>query len=331
MLKKIYPLIAIVLWSCNDAPKQVVERIEEDAQTLKPALLSLDSLKQLPNANHFYFIGNWGRHGQEQQQNIADKMGEAADILKPSGIFTLGDNFKPRGVNSTQDPTWNTSFESVYTHHLLHCPWYIALGDQDYIGSVNALMNYQQISARWVMPAKFYQKTIPLKDSASLSAYIFDTPSMERKMADQELGSAIYFRDSIFQSYWYKNTMSKDVGTWKIGVGHHDVISASKTWRTPGTTASNIGKWMEEGLALDFYFSAEEEQVQVLAHDSVSTTFVVVGSGSMTDTSAINLNKNLKYSKATPAFAILSLNKQKALLQIISAEGAVLYSKTINK
>ena len=51
------------------------------------------------------------------------------------------------------------NFESVYTDPSLECDWYVALGNHDYKGEVQAEIAYSKISRRWNMPARYFAVT----------------------------------------------------------------------------------------------------------------------------------------------------------------------------
>ena len=77
-------------------------------------------------------------------------------------MLSVGDNFYPYGIKSTDDPRWETTFVNAYAAPGLQVPWHVALGNPYYRGSVRALIAYSEKSARWRMPAllfSFVEKT----------------------------------------------------------------------------------------------------------------------------------------------------------------------------
>ncbi|EWM20450.1 purple acid phosphatase [Nannochloropsis gaditana] len=82
----------------------------------------------------FFTIGDWGS-GTSNQSAVAATMGAWGKRYNPQFIVALGDNFYENGVDSVDDPLWNTRYCSVYTDPaLLDVPWYAILGNHDYYG-----------------------------------------------------------------------------------------------------------------------------------------------------------------------------------------------------
>jgi hypothetical protein len=43
-------------------------------------------------------------------------------------------------------------------------PWYPILGNHEYRGNTQAVLDYSQVSARWEMPARYYTKVLENDD-----------------------------------------------------------------------------------------------------------------------------------------------------------------------
>ena len=132
-------------------------------------------LEQTDNALHFLVLGDFGRHGQYHQKAVAEQMGAAAITLDIDFILSVGDNFYPNGIRSVQDPQLKNSFEDIYTNTKLYEDWYVALGNHDYKGNIEAQIDYSKVSRRWHMPDEYYKKTFTLKDGSKVLLVIMDT------------------------------------------------------------------------------------------------------------------------------------------------------------
>src|SRR5690606_8880847 len=124
--------LTLSLVYCQERPDNALHQITHHHQALKPAIAGIALIA----------IGDAGRHGAFTQKEVARDMGTVAEILDLNFTISVGDNFYPTGVQSTQDYQWISSFESIYTHHLLHEPWFVALGNHDYEGNVQAQIDY---------------------------------------------------------------------------------------------------------------------------------------------------------------------------------------------
>jgi predicted MPP superfamily phosphohydrolase len=118
----------------------------------------IPELKLVDNSLNFLVLGDWGRNGEYFQKDVALQMSKAAATIDSQFVITVGDNFYPTGVQSTQDPQWKASFEDVYSSYHLQAPWYVVLGNHDYYGNIQAQIDYSKISRRWNLPSNYYVK-----------------------------------------------------------------------------------------------------------------------------------------------------------------------------
>ena len=65
--------------------------------------LSPSALKDEFNV-HFISVGDWGRNGEYDQNEVAKQMGDWAKNNPNNFVISVGDNFYPRGVVSEMDP-----------------------------------------------------------------------------------------------------------------------------------------------------------------------------------------------------------------------------------
>jgi tartrate-resistant acid phosphatase type 5 len=175
---------------------------------------------------NFLAVGDWGRHGQDRQREVALRMGESADQLDARFIISVGDNFYDNGVTSIDDPAWKTSFEDVYTEPSLQVPWYVALGNHDYRGNVQAQLDYSRSSSRWRLPARWHSFTHHTPDQIQLEIFVVDTSPMIGsyyaadarvvKVSDQKANVPV-------QLAWLDARLAASTAHWKIVVGHHPI------------------------------------------------------------------------------------------------------------
>ncbi|MEO7992031.1 MAG: metallophosphoesterase, partial [Chryseolinea sp.] len=135
------------------APAQV--RVEKDLLNKK-----IEGLSKEIGTSYFLIVGDWGRNGQGDTQDVADWMGVAANQVNAKFVISTGDNFYCCGVASTEDYQWVSSFENVFRSHSLQIPWYVTLGNHDYQGNVQAQIDYGKKNQRWKMPDRYFTKVL---------------------------------------------------------------------------------------------------------------------------------------------------------------------------
>ena len=120
------------------------------------------------------FIANdLGRNGYYDQKPIAELMGEMADEIGPEAIVATGDVHHFDGVASVNDPLWMTNYELVYSHPELMISWYPVLGNHEYRGNTQAVIDYSKVSRRWQMPDRYYSKVFADDDAGTTLRVVF--------------------------------------------------------------------------------------------------------------------------------------------------------------
>ncbi len=103
----------------------------------------------------FIVIGDWGEKGNFFQRQVASAMNKIRVQQKIDFILTTGDNFYQTGVNDVNDPHFQESFEKIYSASN-KIPWYIALGNHDYMGNIQSLIDYSEKNSFWIFPSPYY-------------------------------------------------------------------------------------------------------------------------------------------------------------------------------
>lgn len=190
------------------------------AATALPTLAAQAAAQALP----FVLIGDWGRHGKDNQIDVAIQMGKTAAAIDSRFVVSMGDNFYENGVTGLNDPYWRTSFEDIYTPESLQTPWKIILGNHDYRGNVQAQLDYSQLSRRWQLPARYYSVTETLPDGSPADFFYLDTSPF----LSQYIGTTtdIAGQDTAKQMAWLDNALGSSTARWKIVIGHHPIYTA---------------------------------------------------------------------------------------------------------
>ncbi|HRS19976.1 MAG TPA: metallophosphoesterase, partial [Bacteroidales bacterium] len=191
------------------------------SNTVAPPTFTINS-----DAYNFYVVSDVGRNGYFKQKSLADTMGSFSERISPKFIISAGDCFHGLGVRSVQDPIFLTNFENIYTHPNLHCEWYPILGNHEYQGNTQALIDYSQISRRWCMPDRYYSITKKVSDSTMLKIVFIDTPPfVEKYRKETEKYPDACKQDIQKQLVWLEKTLAEAKEKWILVVGHHPIYS----------------------------------------------------------------------------------------------------------
>lgn len=293
-------------------------------------------LKQEIEGIAFLAIGDFGRHGAFTQKEVARDMGTVAEILDLNFTVSVGDNFYPTGVQSTQDYQWISSFESIYTHHLLHEPWFVALGNHDYEGNVQAQIDYSNVSRRWEMPNRYFERLIEIDNDQYLQLLVIDTnPMVSKYLKEPEKYLGINDQSTQEQLKWIEDKLSTTNPkiVWRIVVGHHPLYSGGK--RKTAKETQEIQHLLEpvfEKHKVDAYICGHEHDLQIIKRNNKPFTQFLSGAGSELRESG--RTEGTLFADAVPGFMAFTLTNKVLTAYVIQSQKndfKVIYKNKITK
>ncbi|TYR35557.1 acid phosphatase [Sphingobacterium phlebotomi] len=282
---------------------------------------NIPDLTYIEDSYSFLVLGDFGRVGDYYQQDVARELGHATIALEAEFIVSVGDNFYPNGVASTTDYHWISSFETIYKDPSLYTDWYVALGNHDYRGNVQAQIDYSNISRRWNMPARYYSKTFEVNDNEKLLLIVMDTnPYIDSYHEDPEKYTGIAGQDTAKQTQWLTEQLQTDDPQvkWKIVVGHHPLYSGGKRKESEDT------KLFEKKFAdlfdqhqVDAYICGHEHDLQIIKPQGRFTTQFL--SGAASEVRASGNREGTIFAAAESGFMAFSIVDGKILVQTVRA------------
>jgi len=308
--------ISFVLFSCKNKTT-----VQKEIKTLKSDTLPLSKKEKALN---FLIIGDWGRNGDYNQCDVADQMNYYAHEYDVKFVISTGDNFYINGVRSIDDPQWAYSFENVYHGGSLQTDWYVALGNHDYRGSVQAEIDYTKKSRRWNMPSRYYsiKEKIDKNDSACFVFYD-SSPFITNYYKESSPYNGVRGQDTTKQLKWIDSTLSATKSQWKFVIGHHPIYSGSiKKGATP-ELLSGLKPILDKNK-VQVYISGHEHSLQHNKPFGSSIDYFISGAGSETEEVG-DVNGLCLFNYPKPGFAFESLTADSLKTFFISYEGKILY------
>jgi len=160
----------------------------------------------------FFVLGDSGV-GNEQQMAVAEAMERRCRQQEVDGVIHVGDVFYETGVQSIDDPKWQSRVLKPYGGPCLgDKPIYSVFGNHDYSGNTDAEIEFSQKTPRWVKPYRFYERTFG--DLVQLIAFDAWLPDI---CFDSQRCAIDFLRDALRTS----DTR------WRIVFGHYPMASAS--------------------------------------------------------------------------------------------------------
>lgn len=290
------------------------------------------SIAKLPAAEEYVFvIADPGRNGSFDQKTVANVMNTYADVVEPEFVLHCGDMFHYDGVQSTSDPLWMTNFELLYSAGELQCPWWGVLGNHEYHGNTQAVLDYTNISRRWNMPERYYSRTFEVNEDTkdSLMVIFIDSAPLIDKYHTEEGYPDAREQDPDLQVAWIEQTLAASTAKWKIAVCHHPIYSYSKKSVSETEQMQERVAGLFEQYGVDMSLSGHVHTFQHLQPTGAKTEYFVAPSGGLGRTPISG--EYTKFNYDGTGFLILGLDSDALSLTMINKLGESVYTYTIEK
>ncbi|XP_071478561.1 tartrate-resistant acid phosphatase type 5-like [Diadema antillarum] len=248
------------------------------------------------NALNYLVLADWG--GQpgapyytECEYNVAKQMGVIATNYDSKFVLALGDNFYYDGVKSVDDPRFNETFENVFTADSLQVPWYVVAGNHDYHGSVQAQIEYSNVSERWQFPDFYFAERFQIPNTTDTVAFILiDTimlcGGMDLDDADihKQPSQASEKKLMEAQLLWIEDQLkSTRNDTYVIVGGHYPVWSIAE--HGPTKCLVDLLRPLLIKYDVNAYFCGHDHNLQHIREDNSSVEYFVIGAAHIVDPS----------------------------------------------
>ena len=275
-------------------------------------------------------IGNdLGRNGYYEQKPIAELMGKVAEAVGPEAFLALGDIHHYLGIESVNDPLWTTNYELMYSHPELQVEWCPVLGNHEYRGNTQAVMDYSGISRRWNMPSRYYTRIFD-NDGTRVKVVFIDTaPIIDKYHADTAEYPDAGRQDVDAQLRWLDRELSRDDNAdWTIVAGHHPVYA-----QTPKQSSEreDMQKKVDPILRkhkVDMYVCGHIHNFQHIRKNGIDYVVNTSGSLSRPDVKATD---GTVFSSGVPGFSGVTATPKALTLSMIDNNGNVIHQVSRSK
>lgn len=298
-----------------------------DAQRSRARRLSM-----LPEGNlNFIVASDMGREGARNQAQTAGWMGQFADSNRLDFAAIAGDPIHDDGVTSTTDPQWKIRIEDIYTAPSLHAiPWYVISGNHEYHGSVQAVLDYTDVSERWNAPQRYYSITRPIPGGGTALFVFLDTPPLIEKYRNDEEYTDAGEQDIAKELAWLEQTLTASHDTWKFVIGHHPVYAATDKNETERADMRARVEPILEKNDVDFYIGGHIHNFQHIVPTGKTVNYIVNSSASESRT-VEPLVPGSVFVNPEPGFSAFSISPESVQFYFVNNEGRKLYSQTVTK
>lgn len=274
----------------------------------------------------FAAFGDTGK-ANEGQARVAAAVANKCAASGCDFIALLGDNIYDSGVDSVDDPQWQSKFELPYA--AIDLPFYAVLGNHDYGAGGAGLeghkgpiqVAYTMRSRKWRMPALYYR--VAQGPGPLVEIFGLDTNPMMFNLAARQKREV---------QAW----LAASTATWKIALGHHP-------YRSNGThgnagwydgvplLGSGVKRFMEDVVCgnVDLYLSGHDHSRQWLTAPCDGTELVVSGAGA--SATELRGRNAARFQAATLGFLYVRIEGRTLTAEFIDEGGRVEFSRTLTK
>ena len=280
--------------------------------------------KSLKGSVNLYIANDLGRNGYYDQKTIADLMGEMAEDVGPEAILAIGDVHHFNGVASVNDPLWRTNFEDIYSHPELMIDWFPVLGNHEYRGNTQAVMDYGKVSRRWMSGERYYTRTFVKKGVSVRVVFLDTTPLIGRYQKETEEYPDACKQDAEGQLKWLEKTLSEATEDWVIVVGHHPIYAeTSKNQEERDDMQARLLPILKSHKNVALYVCGHIHNFQHIKIQGDDIDYVVNSAGSLAR--KVKQTEGTVFCSPEPGFSVLSATKTALSLFMIDKKGKVLH------
>lgn len=284
-----------------------------------------DSWKNLGKTVNFYLANDLGRNGYYDQKPIAELMGQMAETVDIECVVAAGDVHHFEGVRSVNDPLWMTNYELIYSHPELMIPWYPILGNHEYRGNSQAVLDYGKVSARWDIEDRYYTKVIE-DDDVTVRLVMVDTaPMIDKYREDTEKYPDACKQDLNKQLAWIDSVLTNAKEDWVLVIGHHPIYAeTSKSNSERVDLQKRLDSILRKHNNVAMYLCGHIHNFQHISVKGSNIDYVVNSSGSLSR--GVKPIEGTKFCSGEEGFSLITADKKEIDLHMINKEGKVIYT-----
>lgn len=284
----------------------------------------LDNPAMFEDKLNFYVANDLGRNGYYDQKPIAELMGEMAEVVDPEFVLATGDVHHFEGVQSVSDPLWMTNYELVYSHPDLMIDWFPVCGNHEYRGNTQAVIDYSNVSRRWMMPSFYYTKSFEEDGATVRVVWVDTTPMIDKYRKDTEDYPDASKRDYQRQLQWVDSVLTSATEDWVIVAGHHPIYAdTNKSEKERADMQKRLDTILRKHH-VDMYICGHIHNFQHIRMKGSDIDYVVNSSGSLSR--GVNPVDGTVFCSGEPGFSVVSADKKSLKLFMIDKNGNVLHT-----
>ncbi|MCX6168146.1 MAG: metallophosphoesterase [Ignavibacteriales bacterium] len=285
---------------------------------------SAQALSELGKNFTFMIASDLGRNGYYDQKPVAEMMGEVATIAEPEFVAAIGDVHHFLGVKSVQDPLWQTNFEWIYKHPELMIKWYPVMGNHEYRGNTQAVIDYSNVSRRWIMPSRYYAKTFSAAKNVGVLLLFIDTaPIIDKYRIDSEEYPDAGKQSMERQLAWIDSTLGASKAKWKIVLGHHPIYAGTGKEEAERVDLQKRLQPLLDKNKVDISVGGHVHNFQHIHATNSNVDYFVNSSASLTR--KVSPLQGELFGSSDSGFTLCTINETELIITFVNKAGEIIY------
>lgn len=286
--------------------------------------------KEIEKPLNFYVANDLGRNGFYDHRKVADLMGEMAEAIDIEFVVATGDVHHFEGVRSVHDPLWMTNFELIYRHPDLMIPWYPVLGNHEYRGSAQAVVDYSGISSRWRMEGLHYTKVFEEDGTTVRIVFIDTTPLIDKYRTDSMKYADTRATDIEQELEWLDSVLASADEDWVIVAGHHPVFADTDKDECERTDMQKrVDGILNKYGNVDMYICGHIHNFQHIRKENSDIDYIVNTSGSLSR--KVSPVDGTVFCSPETGFSVVCADKDTLSLHMVNSRGRIIHTVTRTK
>ena len=245
----------------------------------------------------------------------------------PEFVLATGDVHHFEGVRSVNDPLWMTNYELIYSHPELMIDWFPLLGNHEYRGNTQAVLDYSNISRRWTMPARYYTKTFEDNGATIRILWVDTAPMIDKYRNESETYPDACKQDYQQQLSWIDSVLTTAKEDWVIVAGHHPIYDPKpRRTRANARICRHVSTPILRKHKVDMYICGHIHNFQHVRVAGSDIDYITNSAGSLAR--KVKPIEGTVFCSPEPGFSIVSASKKTLELRMIDKQGNVLHTVT---
>jgi 3',5'-cyclic AMP phosphodiesterase CpdA len=202
--------------------------------------------------------------------------------------------------------------------------WHPTLGNHEYRGNTQAVLDYTHVSRRWEMPARYYTKTYADKGMTLRVVWLDTTPLMEKYRTHPETYPDARLQDLDRQLAWADSVLTASREQWVVVLGHHPIYAQTSK---DAEERDDMQRRLDPILRrhhVDLYVCGHIHNFQHIRVPGSPIDYIVNSSASLSR--KVTPTEGTVYCNPEPGFSIISADANELTLRMINKEGKVLHT-----